>query len=158
MASNHQDRYIRYYTEGTAARKIEVEQPGRTSHSPKPRKKVKVRVITVDPVAIGAIVLSIVMLVLMVNAASNLKAEQLRRQEMVDYLFALENQNWYDNQQYQQALNLEEVEQRAQVLGLIPVEEATHITVSVDASRELTPEEEPTWWEKLLQYLQGLFA
>ncbi len=158
MANERHERYIRYYTEGTAARQVEVQEPGRTGASPKHRKKPqKVLVFSVNPVAIGAVVLSIVMLVLMFDAAGDLRAERARQQEMVDYLYRLESENWAQEQRYNEALNLEEVAEQALVLGMIPVEEAKRVVVQV-APAQVETVEEPDLWERFWTYVEGLFA
>ena len=158
MANNQEARYIRYYTEGTIAYQIQPRQPERKKSAPPKARKQTVRVITVDPVAIGAIVLCVVMLVLMLNAVSVLKAEQAKLQVMTDYLYELEGQNTLLNEQYRQQVDLEAVEKRALALGMIPVEEARHITIQLPEVQEQTVEKEPTLWERVCTYFDGLFA
>lgn len=157
MANNRVDRYIRYYTEGTAARKMEAEQPRAKTSLPKPKKRT-VYVFPVDPVAIGAIVLCVVMLVLMLNSVAALDAERVKLQQMTDYLYELESENTLLEAQYESQIDLEAVEQRALALGMIPVEEARHITIRVQPRQEQVPEKEPTLWESICTYFEGLFA
>ena len=157
MANNRADRYIRFYTEGTAAYKMEVEQPKAKTSLPKSRKRT-VYVFPVDPVAIGAVVLCVVMLVMMFNAVSLLEAERAKLQEMTDYLYELESENVVLEAQYESQIDLEAVEERALALGMIPIEEARHITIQIQSRQEQVPEEEPTLWESICTYFEGLFA
>lgn len=157
MAKQREDRYIRFYTEGTAAYKVEVEQPVRKTSLPKPKKRT-VYVFPVDPVAIGAVVLSVVMLVVMFNAVAMLDAERAELQKLTDYLYELESENTVLEAKYQSQVNLEEVEERALALGMVPLEEVRHITIQVDPVEEVPIEEESSVWEKICTYFEGLFA
>lgn len=157
MAKQREDRYIRFYTEGTAAYKVEVEQPVRKTSLPKPKKRT-VYVFPVDPVAIGAVVLSVVMLVVMFNAVAMLDAERAELQKLTDYLYELESENTVLEAKYQSQINLKEVEERALALGMVPLEEVRHITIQVDPVEEVPIEEESSVWEKICTYFEGLFA
>lgn len=157
LAKSREDRYIRFYTEGTAAYKMEVEQPKVKASLPKPKKRT-VYVFPVDPVAIGAVALCIVMLVLMLNSVALLDAERAKLQEMTDYLYELESENVVLEAQYESQIDLEAVEQRALALGMIPIEEARHITIQIQPQQEQIQEEEPSFWESICTYFKGLFA
>lgn len=157
MAQKREDRYIRFYTEGTAAYKMEAEQPKRKTSLPKPKKRT-VYVFPIDLTAIGAVVLSVVMLVLMLNAVGQLNAERARRQEMTDYLYELESNNTVLAAEYESRLNLQEVERRALALGMVPVEEVQHIAIQVQKPVAEEEEPEPTLWEQICTYFEGLFA
>ena len=61
MARQPDVQYIRFYTDGSAARKVEVAGPVRNSALPqKPRKKKKI-VLYVDPLAILGIFTAVIL-------------------------------------------------------------------------------------------------
>ena len=60
MAQRDKIEYVRYYTSGTAARKLEPEQP-RRARRPAPVPKEKRIPIAFDPVAVFGILLALVM-------------------------------------------------------------------------------------------------
>lgn len=157
MAPKREDRYIRFYTEGTAAYKIEEEQPKRKSPLPKPRKRT-VYVFPVDLAAIGAVIVCVVMLVLMLSSVSRLDAERVKLQQMTDYAYELQSENTLLEAQYRAEIDIEEVERRALALGMIPIEEAQHITIQIQPPQETVQEAEPTFWERLYTYFNCLIA
>ena len=66
MARKPDIQYVRYYTDGSAARQLEILSPQKTKTTyPRTRRK-KGYVIYVDPLAICSIVLAMVLLVCMV--------------------------------------------------------------------------------------------
>ena len=77
---------------------------------------------------------------------------------MTDYLYELESENVVLEAQYESQIDLEAVEERALALGMIPIEEARHITIQIQSRQEQVPEEEPTLWESICTYFEGLFA
>ena len=160
MAPKREDRYIRFYTEGTAAYKIEkaeAEQPQPKTSLPKPRKRT-VYVFPVDLAAIGTVVLCVVMLVLMLNAVGQLDAERAKLQTMTDYLYDLQSSNTLLEAEYESQIDLQAVQERALALGMIPIEQAQHITIQVEPEVEEAVQQELTIWQKISTYLEGLFA
>ena len=156
MARKPDIQYVRYYTDGSAARQLEVYSP-RKNKAPvhRPRKE-KGYVIYVDPLAVGGILLSAVMLVMMLVSSIQLA---VARQELSDtqaYVTTLTQSNEQLRRTYDAGYDLEEVEKSALALGMIPVSQATVITVDVE--EDVVVEQEPTFWEKLSMKLEELFA
>ena len=153
MARRQESRYIQYYV-GTAAPKLVPQLPKRNKTKLPKVYKQQSYTVQVDPLALGGIVVSVVMLVLMLvgmatlgNAQKELAAAQAR----VD---ALQSQNLQLEETYHSRYDLDTVEKAALGLGMIPVEQAQHITISV--SQE--PLRENTLWERIHFFLDGLFA
>lgn len=153
MARRQESRYIQYYV-GTAAPKLVPQLPKKNKTKLPKVYKQQSYTVQVDPLAMGGIVVSVVMLVLMLvgmatlgNAQKELAAAQAR----VD---ALQSQNLQLEETYHSRYDLDTVEKAALGLGMIPVEQAQHITISV--SQE--PLRENTLWERIHFFLDGLFA
>ncbi len=163
MANKPKIQYIRYYTPGSEAIKLEPVQPARTGQAvrhkaPRPAPKpVKALVIALDPVAILATCVAIIMVVLMGVGMSRLNAAQNRREDMAAYVEALKEENQSLTQEFEAGYSAEAVEKAARSLGMIPIEEARTVKVEMDTP-EPPAEEEPSLLDKLGIFLTGLLA
>jgi len=94
MARQPEIRYIRYYTDGSAARQQEFRQPKKKRRStlPKPRKQEQ-KLVYVDPLAWGGIAISVVMLVLMIVGFVQLYSMQKANAYLESYVHKLEQKN-----------------------------------------------------------------
>lgn len=155
MARKPDIQYVRYYTDGSAARQLEVYSPRKNkTAAPRPRKQ-KGYVIYVDPLAVGGILLAAVMLVMMLVSSIRLV---VARQELSDaqaYVTTLTQSNEQLRKTYDASYDLEEVEKSALALGMIPISQATTIFVDVEEEEIV---EEPTFWERVSMKLAELFA
>lgn len=155
MARKPDIQYVRYYTDGSAARQLEVYSPRKNkTTAPRPRKQ-KGYVIYVDPLAVGGILLAAVMLVMMLVSSIRLV---VARQELSDaqaYVTTLTQSNEQLRKTYDASYDLEEVEKSALALGMIPISQATTIFVDVEEEEIV---EEPTFWERVSMKLAELFA
>lgn len=132
MARKLEVQYIQYYTDGSAARRLEDPKPKRKrSLLPKPQK-VKQRVICVDPLAMTGIFLSVVMLVLMVVGCVQLYNTQQQVLRMEEYVVNLQEKNAVLTETYETGYDLETVAKSALALGMIPEDQATTVIISVD--------------------------
>ena len=154
MAQRPDIQYIRFYTDGSAAR-----QPAPVSYTEphrKPRaKKQKQTVLYIDPLAILGVAAAVVLLIMMVVGLVNFYNAQHQLQVMESYVQQLTQKNQQLQEQYDNGYDLEEIQKIAEALGMIPKEEAESITIHIPAP-EATPE--PTFWEKIGTFLSGLFA
>ena len=155
MARKPDIQYVRYYTDGSAARQLEVYSPRKNkTAAPRPRKQ-KGYVIYVDPLAVGGILLAAVMLVMMLVSSIRLV---VARQELSDaqaYVTTLTQSNEQLRKTYDASYDLEEVEKSALALGMIPISQAT--TIYVDVEEDVVVEE-PTFWDRMTAKLSELFA
>lgn len=155
MARQPEIQYIRYYTDGSAARKPEVRMPRKKkSVLPKARRQKK-RVIYLDPLAVGGIFVSAVMLVLMLVGSIQLYNVQRYCTGMEQYVADLSLENKTLSHTYETGYDLETVEEVALALGMIPADQAQTITIRVPA-QEL--QEESSVWQDFFAFLAGLFA
>lgn len=129
--------YVRYNV-GTEAYQIAPKEPRRnTAARPKahkaPPKKVQVKEICIDPLALIAICLTVVMVALMFVGFSRLQAAQAEQQQMEQYLQWLETEKQELTEYFDSGYNPEAVRKAALSLGMIPVEEVDHWDVPMDA-------------------------
>jgi len=155
MARYPDIQYIRFSTDGNAARKVEVAAPIKTMRLPCVKPQPKPAVLRVDPLALTAIVMVIVMASLMLIGFLELKAAQQQTVIMQSYVEKLESENAELLTKFESKCKLEEIERTALALGMVPVDQVTHISVQVP--RQST-DEHPGAWERLTMFLTGLFA
>ncbi len=154
MAQRLDVQYIRFYTDGSAARQVQPVAPLKTMKLPKVKKTRRI-VIPVDPIAIAGIVMAAVMMVLMVVGVVRLHDQQQQLQQMQSYVADLQVQNALLEDEFHNGYNIDEVEKTALALGLVPQEEVTCVTIKAPVTAE---EEEPGSWERFYIFLTGLFA
>lgn len=154
MARQFDVQYVRFYTDGSAAKKVAPVAPLKTIKLPKVKKHKRL-VIAIDPVAIMGIVMAAAMLVLMTVGVVQLNNSRKELQAMTEYVEALQEEKVSLEQTFSQGYDLEEIQRTALALGLVPKEQVQHITIRVP---EEQIEEEPGTWERLYIFLTGLFA
>ena len=154
MARHPDVQYIRFYTDGSAAKKVAPVAPLHTIRLPKIKLPQKA-VLRIDPVAICGIVMALVMLVLMTVGAVQLHSARQELETMSGYVEMLQQENASLQVTLSEGYDLAEIERTAQALGLVPREQVRHITIEV-ATEEAT--QEPNSWEQFYTFLTGLFA
>lgn len=154
MASKQSERYVRYYTFGSAAEKLDHQQIRPALPKMKPEKKRKP--ITVDPVAFLGIAVCVVLAVLMAVGFFQLNhANEQVRQEQTRVI-ALEQQQKMLRERYEEGYDPEEIRAAAESMGMIPAEDAARIQVKVPAQAVEAPR--LSWWDSLLANLRQIFA
>lgn len=157
MARKPDIQYIRFYTDGSAARQVQ-DKPHRQKKyalSKAPRRENKQRVIRIDPLAMGGIVISAVMLVLMIAGTVELFSVRQQANQMEQYVAQLYAQNIELRSDYESGYDLNEVQRSANALGLVPVADKT---VTVSLQDQPVRMAQPNVWQRLSQFFQGLFA
>lgn len=149
-----QIQYVRYYADGSAARKAEFVQPFKTLRLPKLKRKA-VTVYYIDPVAVLGLIVSLLMLGLLVIGSVQLISARYEAAQLEKYVHALEQENARLQGDFDMALKKVDLQQTADALGLVPVSQVTHITMEVPRG-EIT--EEPDTWNRLATFLTGLFS
>ncbi len=159
MAEKIKIQYINLYTDGSAARRLELPRVPQVQPDPvpgnKPRPKAR-RVVRVDPLALVSIVVCAVILVLLASGVLQLYTLHTQQQALKDYVISLSEQNVALEQEYREGYDLDRIKTEALALGMIPVEQAQQITVSVTRPMEVTPE--PDLWTQIQDFFAGLFA
>ena len=119
------------------------------------RKPITSTEISLDPVAIGGILVSLMLLAVMIVGALQLKTDWANYRVMDSYVSRLSSQNAKLTEEYRSQYDLDDIRSKAQALGMVPREELQTRSVYVTVPQ---PEPEPTWWENLQWFLEGLFA
>lgn len=130
MARQPDVRYIQFYTDGSAARKLEPEVLRSPAKHPRPVRRKQVA-LYVDPLAIAGIVVAVVMAVLMLAGVLNLRAAQQEATVMETYVEKLQEENRQLQKEFESGYDLEEVAWIAQALGLVPQEDVKHMQIIV---------------------------
>ena len=154
MARKMNDRYVRFYTYGSTA--VKVEDPRRTASLPKYQKPQKRKPIPFDPIAFAGNVVAVVLAVLMVVGFIQVAVTNAQVQELEVQLTALEQEAQMLEERYYGSFDLDEIRIAAESMGMIPAEEAVHVQVQVPVqSMEV---QQLSWWDTMLASLQQFFA
>lgn len=150
-------QYIHYYTQGSAAQKVTPEAfPSKVFDTPKTRRRSRSRkVIYLDPVAVLGLVVAGVMLIFMMLGVYKLRQSGQQAVQMEQYVQQLSQEQEQLTQQFEDGYDLQQIEQAARDMGMIPKEQAPHLEVSVEMPQQQV---EPTIWEQFTTFLSGLFA
>ena len=154
MAQQLDIQYVRFYTDGSAARKVAPAIPLKTLKLPKLKKHKKV-VLHIDPIAICSILMAGLMLILMTVGVVKLCHTRQQLTAMNAYIETLREENTELNATMSQGYDLAEIERTALALGMVPEEQVQHIQLQMPATVE---EETPGAWEQFYIFLTGLFA
>lgn len=156
MARVNKVQYVNFYTAGSAAFKYEPTPLPKKKQAtlPKVRRKKRI-VIHVDPVAAIGVCVAVVLLVMMFASLAQFAAVQKQEAQMAAYVEQLQQENAVLQSEYQAGYDLEEIQDIAIGMGMVPAEQAQRVQVQVSAP---VVEEEPTAWENFCTFLTGLFA
>lgn len=154
MAVRLDVRYVHYYTDGSAARKVAPIEPYQTLKLPRMKKKKKL-CLWIDPVASAGIVLAAVMMVLLIVGTVQLQNTRQEAAAMSSYAQMLRRENGELRHTYETSYDLDTVKENAKALGLVSQDQVKHITLQVPMQEKL---ESPGIWERFYSFLIGLFA
>ena len=154
MARKYNDRYVRFYTYGSAA--VKVEDPRRTASLPKEQKAQKRKPIPFDPFAFAGNVVAVFMAILMIVGFIQVAVTNAKVQELETQLMVLEQQEQMLLEKYYGSFDLDEVRAAADSMGMIPIEEAAHVQIRVDAPN--VEVQQISWWDSLVANLRQFFA
>ena len=154
MARYPSVQYVSLYTDGSAARKLDVNPPVRKAQQRTRAKKQNKIVVCVDPVAILGVITAVVMLVVMAVSFFQLRAAQQEAAVMASYVQELRAENKALHAEFEAGYNEEQVRQTAQALGMVPESQVRHVTLQVE-----DPSAIPMGtWDRFCAFLTGLFA
>ena len=159
MARQPDIQYVRFYTDGSAARKIDLQpqkKKNKVSLPQQPRvHKEKRTVIHVDPISVFAVLVAGVMLITMVVGMMQLGGINADAEKMENYVAALQSENTRLRAEYESGYDLRDVEQKALEMGLVPIDQVEHVTIALP---ETPVEEEPAFWENVGAFFAELFG
>ncbi len=156
MAQRVDVQYIQFYTQGSAAKKIQPAVKTQTGTLPQIKKR-KIQRIYIDPVATLGAVVAICMLIMMVVGIGQLRAEQQKTADMIAYVEQLQAKNTALQVQYEEECDLEAVEKTALALGMIPQPQAPHTSIQVELPA-VENDMPVSLWQRIGTFLTGLFA
>ena len=154
MARKYTERYVRYYTFGSAAAKLEQQQ--KQAELPKYKAPQKRRPIAFDPFAVAGNAVAILLAVLMVVGLIQVAGTTAQVRELETKVAVLELEQQMLQERYESGYDLEEVRIAAQSMGMIAAEEAVHVQVQVPQKQEEV--RLMNWWDALLLSLRQFFA
>ena len=157
MARKPDIQYVQqFYVHGSEAKVLELKPRRRVIKTilPKVAPDKSIRV-DVDPIALCGIVVAFAMLVMMVVGCCQYVDAYQEHQAMLNEVIQLQNEYVRSEYDYKQMYDLEDIRQKALSLGMIPVEEAEVIYIQTVVP---VREAEPTVWENVNWFLDGLFA
>lgn len=156
MARKAEVRYINFYSAGSSAYKLDVMPAPEQEFKPVPKqRKAKKILLRVDPIAVAGVFLAFVMMIMMVVGLLQLGSAKRQAAQMQNYVLQLEAENRVLDAQYRASFDPEEIRQIATQMGMVPVEQAQQIQITVPV---VEPVQEPTVWETVYTFLVGLFA
>ena len=146
----------KFYVHGSEARVLELKPNKKKAKTVLPEAApVKEKVISIDLLSLSAIAVAVTMIVLMVVGCFQLKAAFDRRVAMSHYVISLQNENLDLNKDYYNGFDPADIEQKALALGMIPMEDAKTLTMTVTIPEEVPA---PTMWENFTWFMKGLLA
>ena len=157
MALKPEIQYIgQFYVHGSEAKAVEIKQEEKKSEYKLPLHRFqKVEKIHVDPLAICSIALAAVLLVCMVVGTLQIQSAWQDLEAANRYFYNQEAIHRQRVSEYHASYNLEEIRAAAQTMGMIPVAEAKTMEITVTVPE---PQAEPTLWDDIVWFLEGLFA
>ena len=158
MARQPDIQYVRFYTDGSAARKIEL-QPKKKTVAPVPQRprvrREKKTVVAVDPISLLATLVACVMLIAMAVGMLQLGGINADNQKLEAYVEDLRAENASLRAEYEAGYDLKDVEQKALEMGLVPIDQVEKVVIEVP---ETVQEPEPTFWENVGAFFSELFG
>jgi len=148
-------QYIgQFYVHGSEARELARQEQAKHARTMLPlSRRQRVKKVYIDPVAIIGITVAVVMLVVMMIGAVSIHTAWNRNIQMASYLDTLRQENRQLEQEYHSGYDLEDIQQKAVALGMIPIAEAETIEIQV---RIPAAEPQTTWWDELVWFVDGL--
>ena len=159
MALQPDIQYVRFYTAGSAARKLELQPEKKKAkisapQRPQTRRKKKA-VVYVDPISVCAVLVAAVMFVAMAVGMLRLGSMNTQTAQMESYVTQLRSENVMLRKEYESGYDLKDVEQKALEMGLVPIDQVEKVVIDLP---EITEEPEPTFLEKVGNFFSELFG
>ena len=156
MAKHSNGRYIQFYTSGTAAVKVEIQDEQKWAPLPEPKPQPKI-LIPVDPVAMIGFVVAVCMLLLMAAGITQLNEARQEVAAMEHYVAQLTAQHQTLATEYENGYTPNVIRPQALAMGMVPAEEipVVHIYVTMPQAQ---PQEQVTFQDQITTFLADLFA
>jgi hypothetical protein len=159
MARQPDIQYVRFYTDGSAARKLELQPQKKKTRTPLPQRprvrREKKTVVAIDPISMFATLVAGIMLIAMVVGMLQLGDINADNQKMEAYISDLHAENVALRAEYEAGYDLADVEEKALAMGLVPIDQVEKVVIEMP---EPVSEPEPTFWENVGAFFAELFG
>ncbi|MBQ7344680.1 MAG: hypothetical protein IJW45_01275 [Oscillospiraceae bacterium] len=161
MARQPDIQYVRFYTTGSAARKIELlPQPKEKTAPARPKQRRKVRrreqvVLRIDPISLCAMLVAGILLVAMIVGMIELGSIDAQADQMETYVSELRAENAQLQAEYEAGYDLDDIREKALAMGLVSIDQVEHITIHVEHPQ---PEPERSAWDTFWADFWDMFA
>ena len=156
MTQKPKIQYVgQFYVYGSEAKAPALKEKKKPKTKLPQAKRETVTEITLEPLALGSIAVTVVLLVALAVSAFQLRSAWQDYTVMSGYVDRLTTTNVELLETYRASYSLDDVEIQAQALGMVPVEQVKTVTV------RLTPpvtQAEETLWDDIVWFFKGLFA
>lgn len=150
------NRYIQFYTPGSAAVKVAVQEQQYWLPISEPRKEKKT-IIRVDPISVIGFTVAVCMLILLAFGVGHLNDARREVNALEHYVSQLTAENHELQETYSEGYVLRDIELKALNMGMVPADEVVTSRIYITAPHTQALEA-PTGWDKITTYLTSLFA
>lgn len=154
--AKYNNRYIQFYTPGTAAVKVEIQKEQNWAPLPELRPEER-KAIYIDPVAILGCIVAVCMLILMAAGIHQINNSRREVAALERYVAQLTAENQVLEETYASGYNLSDIRRKAQDMGMVPAENIAETPIFVKVELPEEPET-VTAWQQFTAFLIGLFA
>lgn len=155
MTRKPEIEYVRYYSDGSAAkaveRRIQKNQEKMVVPKRSPRRKASAQI---DTIAVLGTAAALVMLVCMLAGVVRLTITENKIAQAQTSVQVLQEENERLQLVYQDSYDLNAVESAAVSMGMIPREQAQHMQIRLPQPEQ----QERSVWEQWIDQLKELFA
>ena len=154
--AKYNNRYIQFYTPGTAAVKVQVQQEQNWAPLPELRPEER-KAIYIDPVAIFGCIVAVCMLILMAVGINQINESRREVAALERYVAQLAVENQTLEETYASGYNLSDIRRKATDMGMVPAEDIAetpiYVTIQLPVEQETV-----TAWQQFTAFLTGIFA
>lgn len=157
MTQKPKIQYVgQFYVYGSEARALELQNQPKKPKTRLPLARLeKIEKVYVDPVALIAMAVAVIMLVTMLIGVQQIQQDWDEYQVMAQRVHTLREINHTKTDEFRATYKLSEIRDKATTMGMIPKEEAQHMVVKITHPE---PVQEPGWIDNLQWFVKGLFA
>lgn len=159
MALQPDIQYVRFYTAGSAARKLELQPEKKKAKISAPQRpqtrRRKKTLVYIDPISLCAVLVAGVMLIAMAVGMIRLGSINAQTERMNSYVTELRAENTRLRNEYKSGYDLKDVEQKALEMGLVPIDQVEKVVIEVP---EIPQESQPGFFEKVGSFFSELFG
>ena len=155
MAKN-KNRYIQFYTPGSVAVKVAVQDEQTWAPLPEPKQEKRIP-IYMDAASVIGFAVAVCMLIMMAVGVMQLNHARREVATLEHYVAQLTAENHALEETYREGYEPGKIRQKALEMGMVPVEEIPQKQIYVTIPHEEVVEE-PTLWTQVTTFLTGLFA